>query len=150
MIAMKKACVVYVQGLRDEAGQVAGKLEESGYEVCLHEASTAEATAARDSDGQVSASLAKCMAGAELCVFLIDAEDQFDFIGVYANAAGVRIVAVMVGKAAAIGGVLDEVAGAAVTIGSKSLGMVLNGEEVWESPDGNRCEPRDIRRQKCQ
>lgn len=149
MSKSKKACVIFVARLEEKAVVVAARLEAEGFDVCLHPASEEDARAAKGG-GTVNAEIAKCLDGADVCVFLIDEEDQFSGLGWTAVGAGARVVGVLVGTAAKASAGIDEIGSAVLPIDSGNLGKALIGEDVWEDADGKPAKPRNPRRQKCQ
>lgn len=145
----KKACVIFVARLEEKAAFVAARLESDGFDVCLHEASEEDARAAKGG-GAVSAGIAKCLDGADVCVFLIDEEGQFSGLGWAAVWSGARVVGVLVGENAKASADIDEIGSAVLPIESGNLGKALTGEDIWEGADGQPVKPRNPRRQKCQ
>lgn len=150
MADKQRTCVVYAAGLENAGHQVARELEAQKHEVCIHGGSEEEVDAARPSTSMFSKELKDCLAGASLCVLVINAKSQFDALAAHAAALGIRVVVVMVGDEAMLSGAADEVAASCVTIASKKLKEALDGEEVWEEPSGAPKQPRNVHRQKCQ
>lgn len=149
MSKSKNACVIFVARLEDKAAFVAARLESEGFDVCLHEASEEDARAAKGG-GTINADIAKCLDGADVCVFLIDEEGQFSGLGWAAVGSGARVVGVLIGANAKASADIDEIGSAVLPIDSGNLGKALAGEDVWEGTDGKPVKPRDLRRQKCQ
>jgi len=145
----KKACVIFVARLEEKAAFVAASLESEGFDVCLHQASEEDARAAKGG-GTVNAGIAKCLDSADVCVFLIDDEEQYSGIGWAAIGAGTRVVGVLVGANAKASADIDEIGSSVLPISSENLGKALTGEDVWEGVDGKPVKPRNPRRQKCQ
>lgn len=145
----KKACVVFVAGLEDKASIIAAKLDGDGFEVCLHQASEEEARAARGGARNIDAELTECLKGADLCVFLIDQENQYDGLGSVAYEGGAKVIGVLVGLGAIASGLIDDVGEAVVPIDSKNLDKALQEGGVWEGLDGKPIKPRKVPRQKC-
>lgn len=150
MSKAKKACVVFVAGLEDKASFITAKLNSDGYEVCLHQASEEETMAARDGAANINEKLAECLRNSNICVFLIDQEDQYDGIGLAASQAGAMVIGLLAGPGAVASGIIDDIAEAVMPMDSKNLDDALQGKDVWEGSDGKPINPRKIPRQKCQ
>jgi hypothetical protein len=141
--------VIFVIRLEDKAVSIAANLESEGFKVCLHCASEEDVRAAKGG-AAVNSDIAKCLDGADVCVFLIDDQDQFSGLGWAAVGAGARVVGVLVGTTAKASADIDEIGSAVLPIHSDNLIKALAGDDIWEGADGKSVKPRNPRRQKCQ
>lgn len=154
MAEQKRACIIFVDSTRSQVAHVRSALEANGYKVSETEVCPDEATAAQSGTGQISESLRICIEGADLCIFLVPeeagaAEQLGGGVGAGKD-AGKRVIGVLVGSGTAVPQVFDDLADCIVRVDSERLPDAINGEEVWEAPDGSTPPPRKPKRVKCQ
>jgi hypothetical protein len=148
----KKACVIYVPKLKNAAMGLQDLLKKEGFDVCLTEANESTAQAAQAGEiTALSAAIQDCMAGAEVCYFLV-AEPIPKAVLTQADTVlgkEQRIV-VIAEDISKLPQKVDDFADALLKVGSGALGAVVKGEDLWERNDGSAAPPRSPKRVKCQ
>lgn len=148
----KKACILYVNTMLQDATEVGNRLEEQQYEVCLTEVSENEGKAAQQGMDAISPEVDACLLDAEVRVILIPSD------GIPASLAGIaehaakgsgRLVAICQ-AGAALPQAIQERANSVVSPNSDKLIEALLKSDIWEGPDGGKIQERKPARVKCQ
>src|SRR5690242_19761312 len=92
-MATKKACILHTPEKKAAADEVAKRLKEKGYAVCVTEVSTETAKAVKAGDkASLPADVADCLEGADVCIVLVDEQGSLATIGGLASDGGCRVV----------------------------------------------------------
>lgn len=154
LITQKRACLIYVEATAARRDKVKSRLIENGYSVCEVKAELDDALAAQAGQPGLPAALSECIAGSELCVFLLPEAQTSDCLldsaAGLSNQLGKRIVGVVAGAREKYPRSFDDNAAAMVREGSARLDDAICGAEVWERPDRSQVADRPIKHIRCQ
>ena len=152
-IAMtKKACVIFVPTMQEQAEDLHSKLSARAFDVCLTEAPAEDVAAAKLGSTSANHEIEACLNGAELKIFLIPAADTPSSIvsaGIRASGTPGRVVAICEDIATAPK-VFDDVAHTVISCASPDLIEAILVKEDHEDADGKPKLPRKPARVKCQ
>lgn len=146
-----KACVVFTVGLEAEVPPVLDQLASQGFDICTASADQETVEAAQAGSTGLPDAIKGCIDNAVVCVFLIPETVPESLIAAagYAGSSGNRIVAVCE-DVTALPKVFDELATSVVQVNSPKLPEAIQGDTVWEAPNGSAGAKRSITRIKCQ
>jgi hypothetical protein len=154
-MATKKACVIFSAAKRTEADEVVRKLRDEGFEVCAAEVASDVGRAVKAGDiTSVSAEVANCIDGAEVCIILVE-EDASASAGMgglagIASDGGCRVITVG-GSPEKLPRELDDIIdGHVPSADTPELIDIVNGRPDRIKPDKKPAPSRDEDRVKCQ
>jgi len=142
---------LYTPPQQAQAEVTVARLRDEGYEVCAVEviAEVAKAIKAGES-ASLPAEVQDCLAGAEVCVILVDETVDFGALGGLASDGGCRVVTVG-GSPDALPAALDDIIdGHVPSPDAPELVDVVEGETERVRPDHTAAPPRKPDRVKCQ
>ncbi len=150
----KRACLVYVTATEGGRNAVKVRLEQRGYSVCEVRAEFDEALAAKAGKADLPIALAECIAGSDLCVFLLpeaEVDDcALDKASGLASQLAKRVIGVVAGIRTKYPESFDDSAQSMVRENSNRLDDAISGIEVWERPDRSPVADRTIKHVRCQ
>jgi hypothetical protein len=151
-MSKSKACVIYVHSLESRAAQLGALLAAEGFDVCLTEATAANAADAQEGNiVELPNAIKECLSGAEVCYFLVGDPVPARLIAAAESVlGGKQRVVVIRENLGALPAVFDDRAHAVVSATSPALPEVVKGKDVWEKDDGTTPSARVPDRVKCQ
>lgn len=150
----KRACLVYVAATEDGREEVRRRLEQSGYAVCEVKAEHDVALAAQAGHASLPDVLMECIAGSNLCLFLLPEEEASD--GCLSGAAGLasrlgkRIIGIVAGTRIKYPESFGDSAGSMLRVDSDRLDNAISGSDFWERQDRSLVVDRPIKHVRCQ
>jgi hypothetical protein len=147
----KKACVIHTPPKRSEAEAAAARLKNDGYSVCVSEVTAAVANAVKAGDkNSLPGEVQDCLAGAEVCVILVDEAIDLGAIAGIASDMGCEIITVG-GSPADLPTSLDDITdGHLPSPEAPQFEEVVEGKPDMIKPDNTPSKDRDTDRVKCQ
>ncbi len=148
-----KACVVYLDKLKERADVVASKLTTEGYEVCLEEVDFALAQAILEDNSAIPARISDCIKTSDVCILLLgqdETDEAFGSIGGVGADGGCRVIAVTDQSAEELAKGIDTFVDAIVPCDLEDIVDVIGGKEKWPSDSTGKPIKRDLKRVKCQ
>jgi hypothetical protein len=154
VVDQKLACLIYVAATADRRQAVAEKLRQSGYQVREFKAPLNDALAARAGLPGIPATLAQCIADADLCVFLLpeaaENDGTLNSLAEFANQSGKRVVGIAAGARHQYPECFEDNAASMLRENSARLSEAIRGANIWERPDRSLVDDRIIEHQRCQ
>lgn len=149
-----KACVIFSPTKEAEAEQVVVRLRAEGYDVCAITVTPEVAAAAKEGSSSLPTDIAACIAGAEVCVILVDvdpgASSALGGLGGMASDGGSRVVTVG-GDPKALSAELDDIIdGHVPSPETPELIDIVGGRPDRIAADNTPADKRNEDRVKCQ
>lgn len=149
----KKACVIYVAATQSDLAAVNERLNSEGFDVCCVLATEQVARSVQSGVDNLPTAVKDCVSNSELCVILLP-EREADDEGIghaagFAAQMGRRIIGVVAGNREDYPGGFNAAA-SVIRVASDRLAAAIQGQNIWELPDGTVIPDRTIDHQRCQ